>query len=177
METGDFKNYGKISKMLTWLFIVCLLIILILHAYIVTEWLKTIFGDKGQTLIKSFFFGSLGAIISSSIFLSRDKETNKQLFAKNQRSKEIDLPDCLDRQMYLHRVITSGALAVLGTLIIFAGLSYVDVKYTSEIDKQKYLIIVASFLIGLYQGKFLKFIDSLFDNIFRPKDQGNDESL
>lgn len=63
---------------------------------------------------------------------------------------------------------------ILNTLIsdgyiLFGGLSYVNVKYTSDADKLKYLIVIASILIGLFQAKFLKFIDSLFDNIFQQK--------
>ena len=173
MEKGDFNNYKSISKMLIVIFIVCLVLLLGLHATAVTDKLKDIFGDKGQTLIKSFLFGALGATISCSLFLTRDKEENKQHFLKNPNSLEIDLPDGIDSQMYFQRVISSGILAGLGTVILFAGLSYVDVKFSSGVDKQKYLSITSSILIGLYQGKFLLFIDSLFDNIFRQKDSGH----
>ena len=167
MEQGNFEQYKKIAIRLNILFAFCLILLLVLHIKPVTVYLIEIFGDRGQTLIKSYFFGNLGALISCSIFLARDKDFNKQIFLKDKNSIKIELPDSVDNTMYVQRVITSGILAVLGVTIMFAGLSYLDVQFTSKIDKQKYLAIILSIIIGLYQGKFLKYIDSIFNNIFK----------
>jgi hypothetical protein len=72
--------------------------------------------------------------------------------------------------MYVQRIISSGILAVLGLVILLAGFSYLDVSYDKDFTaKHKLLFVLASFLIGLNQSKFLARLEKLFDNFFKEK--------
>lgn len=165
----DLSGHKKILQILFISFLFCLLSLVSLHLNIVEKWIKFEFGQIGHQLFCQFFYGALGGTIAGSLFLKKDKEINEVESLEDEPDpKKLRLPDEVDKQLYIQRIITSGVLAILGTLMIIAGFSYLEVEYANGfIIKQKIFIVIAGTLIGLYQFKFLGRVEKLFDNFFK----------
>jgi hypothetical protein len=56
-------------------------------------------------------------------------------------------------------------LAVVGALFLYAGLSYFDVPAELVNPKQRAFFILFTFLIGLYQGQFVAFLNKRFQRM------------
>lgn len=165
----DLTEYKKISKIIFISFFICLIGLLVLNSNYAETWIDKQFGQISSELFKQFFYGCLGGTIACSLFLKNDKEVNEvESLKSNPDPLILRLPDSVDKRLYIQRMITSGILAVLGTLIIIAGFSYLEVDYTNGfIFKQKVFFVISSILIGLFQFKFLGSLEKLFDSIFK----------
>jgi len=165
----DLSEYKKISLIIFMSFFICIGILVVLNANVIEAWIKNEFGQICTEIFKQFFYGALGGTIACSLFLKKDKEINEVESLKDNPDPQIlRLPDNIDKRLYVQRIITSGVLAVLGTIIIIAGLSYLEIEYKSEFDlKQKMLFVISSLLIGLYQFKFLGSLEKLYYSFFK----------
>ena len=172
---GDIKNYTVISV---------LIIVALSTAGAALLWLNSPVGHR--TIIKYlglkeafglqlFFWGALGGAIASALFLAYDKEGNELESVKERPDLSIlRYPTGLDVQLYGHRILTSACLAVIGALVLYAGLSYFDVPADLPNPKHKAFFMLFSFLIGLYQGNFLAFLSKRFQKILE-KSAGADK--
>ncbi|MFC4219315.1 hypothetical protein [Flagellimonas marina] len=165
----DLSVYKKIINVLFGSFIVCLGGLIIIQTNNIECWLKIEFGQIGFQLLNQFLYGALGGTIAGSLFLKKDKEINEIESLKPKPNPTIlRLPDEVDKSLYIHRIITSGVLAVLGTLLIITGFGYLEVEYKDGfVLRQEIFFIITSVLIGLYQIKFLGRIEKLFESFFR----------
>jgi magnesium-transporting ATPase (P-type) len=132
------------------------------------------FGYMVRLAFEQFFYGALAATIACSIFLSKDKEINEVEAVKpNPDPKELRLPDIIDKRLYIQRILSSGFLSVFGMFIILFVFNYLDINTANDFTfKQKLLVGVFSFMIGLYQSKFLSNIEKFFDNFAKSKLSG-----
>lgn len=165
----DLTKYKIISRIILSSFIICFLIILCLNVNYIEGWITSVLGQISSEVFKQFFYGMLGGTIACSLFLTHDKETNEVESLKPDPDPQVlRMPDSIDIKLYVQRIITSGVLAVLGTLIIIAGFSYLEVDYSNGfILKHKLFFIISSVLIGLFQVKFLGNLEKLFDSFFK----------
>jgi len=170
----DLTEYKNISKILFWSKGLNVASVLALHYYRIDNFLIQNFGNIVRLSIEQFFYGALAATIASSIFLSKDKEINElESLKSNPDPKELRLPDIIDKRQYIQRILSSGLLAVFGMFIILFAFNYLDVSASSDFTfKQKLLIGVFSFMIGLHQSKFLSNIEKFFDNFYKSKVSG-----
>ncbi len=91
----------------------------------------------------------------------------------NPDPKELRLPDIIDKRLYIQRILSSGFLSVFGMFIILFVFNYLDVNTKSDFSfKQQLLIGIFSFMVGLYQSKFLSNIEKFFDNFTKSKISG-----
>lgn len=76
-------------------------------------------------MIKQFFYGALGATVAGTLFLAKDKDINE---IESLKSKPDPLilrhPDRIDKTFYLLRIMTSGVLAIIDTMLILSGFTY-----------------------------------------------------
>ncbi len=175
-EPMELSVYKKILAILFISFPICIIAIVILQLHLVEEWIQYEFGQIGYQLFNQFFLGALGGTIAGSLFLKKDKEINEKEYLKAKSDPTIlRLPDEVDKQLYIQRIITSGILTILGTLLIIAGFSYLEVDYKNGfLIKQKIFFSVTSMLIGLYQFKFLGSIEKISDNLFKSSNKKPD---
>jgi hypothetical protein len=124
--------------------------------------------------IEQFFYGSLAATIACSLFLSKDKEINElEALKTNPDPKELRLPDSIDKRLYVQRIFSSGLLAVFGMFLLLFAFNYLDIDTSKDFTfKQKLLVGIFSFLIGLFQSKFLANIEGFFENFYKTKIAG-----
>ena len=169
MEDKHLKEYKKIINVLVTSFIINIILILAFNLAIVNCYLTLVFGNLGLELIKQFFYGSIGATIACTLFLAKDKDINELESLKEKPDpKVLRLPDSIDRKFYSLRIATSGLLAIVGAIVILTGFSYLEIDYDQGFSiKQKLLFALASFLIGLYQFKFLNRIENVFNSLFK----------
>ncbi|HEY5125065.1 MAG TPA: hypothetical protein VIK14_15135 [Ignavibacteria bacterium] len=178
----DLKNYKKIIRLLYLSFFINSIILVFLNISAIHQCFISIFSEIKAELIIQIFFGALGSTISCSLYLATDKEIN-ELESKKAKPdpKILREPDEIDISLYIHRIISGSVLAILGSLIILAGLSYFEVNYTNFSIKQKILISASSIMIGLFQHKFLDDIKDVYCNIFNKSQfkcsNNNDDSL
>lgn len=170
----DLTEYKNIARILFWSMALNAIFILALHFNTIDEYLTINFGSIVRLSIEQFFYGSLAATIACSVFLSKDKEINElEALKPNPDPKELRLPDILDKRLYIQRILSSGFLAVFGMFIILFAFNYLDVNTNSEFTfKQKLLIGIFTFMIGLFQSKFLSNIEKLFDTFYKNKVSG-----
>lgn len=169
----DLSEYKKIASIIFWSFLINIICVLALNLKMLESYILEYFGNISSELIKQFFYGAIGATISCSIFLKKDKEMNElESLKENPDPKELRLPDIIDKRLYIQRIITGGILAIMGMLLLLAGFSYLDVDYSGEFTfKQKLFFAISSMLIGIYQSKFLSSIEKIFDGFFQSKQQ------
>lgn len=167
----DLSQYKKITYLLFICFMLCFAAIIVLNMDKVSNCIIKNFSELGIELLKQFFYGSLGATIACSIFLAKDKDENEEEFLKGIPDKtKYRMPDEIDRMLYIQRIISSGVLAVAGTILIIIGYGYLEVDFENGYTlRQKLLFAVSSFLIGIYQSKFLVKIEGVFENLFKTK--------
>lgn len=173
---GSILNYKKISILIVCAIILNSLVLVLVHIPSIVSFLKENIGILKFEIIIQFFYGSLGAAITCSLFLSKDMEINALESAKEKPDlATLRYPNLLNVHMYLHRLITSGILAVLGSFLILAGFSYIDFDYSDFSTKHKILLAISSMLIGLYQHKFIKRISEVFDKFYKSKEEDKEK--
>lgn len=162
---GSPKYYRHISF---------LILVALVGAGAMLLWLNTISGRSlmqaylGNNVsfgLQLFLWGALGGSIASSLYMAWDKEENELESVKDRPDPScLRYPNEIDVHLYGHRIMTSACLAVVGGLFLYAGLNYFDVPATLN-PKHRAFFIIFSFLIGLYQGKFLTFLNRRFQKI------------
>jgi magnesium-transporting ATPase (P-type) len=172
--TIDLTEYKNISRILFLSMGLNVIIVISLHYLPFDNFLSENFGYVVRLAIEQFFYGSLAATIACSIFLSKDKEINElEAIKPNPDPKELRLPDIIDKRLYIQRILSSGFLSVFGMFIILFVFNYLDVNTKSDFSfKQQLLIGIFSFMVGLYQSKFLSNIEKFFDNFTKSKISG-----
>ena len=159
---GKAENYSKIIWLLIVLFVLNCSVITLFNIDRTEGFFIEVFGASEKFIIELFFWGALGATISSSLFLAQDKEINEIESLKSPPDPNIlRYPDIFDVWMYGQRVATSGVLAIVSAVVLLAGLGYFEVEINTVTTKQKMLFVITSFLVGMYQGKFVDFLNSL----------------
>lgn len=137
-------------------------------------WLIQILGRNEAFIFELFFWGALGATISSSLFLSEDKEINElEALKDNPDPAVLRYPDAIDVCLYVQRILTSGLLAVISAVILFAGLGYFEVDINNIATKQQMLFIITAFLVGMYQGNFIVFLSKLSKKMLQGRKDGS----
>ena len=170
---GDIKYYKPISLLVSGALLLCAVMLLILSLNSVSAYLATQMGEKKAFVIQLFFWAGLGASISSSLFLARDKEDNELESVKEKPDPAaLRYPTDLDVVLYAHRIVTSGLLGVIGAAILFAGLGYFDTDVDISNTKQRMFFIVFCFLIGLNQGDFVKYLSQISTRLFQKAEKG-----
>jgi hypothetical protein len=165
----ELREYKKISTIIFLSFLVNFICILAFNYSRIENIIILNFGRISSEIIKQFFYGAIGATISCSIFLKRDKEINElESLKENPDPSVLRLPDIIDKRLYIQRIITSGILAILGMLLILAGFSYLEVDFSTDFTfKHKLFFAISSLLIGIYQSKFLISVEKIFESIFK----------
>ena len=170
---GNATLYSKICWTLLAAFLVCGVAILALNCIAIVSALARLVGPDKVFFIQIYFWGALGATVASSIFLGKDKEANVTESVKEKPDPNVlQYPDAIDVHLYLHRILTSGFLGVVGGLVILGGLGYFDVPPRVMAVKQRLFLIVFSFLIGLYQANFLTSLSDLSKRFFHQRKNG-----
>ncbi len=163
---GDIKNYRTISVLIIIALATAGAALLFLNSSLGHQTVLRYLGLQEAFGLQLFFWGALGAAIASSLFLARDKEENEIESVKEKRDLSVlRYPTGLDVHLYLHRILTSACLAVIGALILYAGLSYFDVPAALPNPKHRAFFMLFSFLIGLYQGNFVAFLSKRFEKM------------
>jgi hypothetical protein len=67
--------------------------------------------------------------------------------------------------IYAQRMFVSGVLGVIGAILFLAGLGHFDVQADVLIARHQCVLAVLAFLVGLFQGYFLAFLNSLFGRL------------
>ncbi|MFL9844233.1 hypothetical protein [Flavobacterium rhizosphaerae] len=167
---GKKENYLVIARVLFISFFIASLLIIVLNLNFIDIYMDIYFGNLKSELLKQFLYGSLGATIACSIFLSKDKEINELESLKSNPNYEIlRYPTKEDIHLYIQRIISSGILGVVGVLVLLAGFGYLDISPEKINMKHKILFALSSFLIGVFQSKFYDNLQSIMENIFKKK--------
>lgn len=163
---GDIRNYRRISLLIVGALGVTGATLLWLNSHSGRSLALTYLGEKSAFGFQLFFWGALGATIAASLFLARDKEDNELESLKPTPDPNLlRYPTDIDVHLYCHRILTSACLAVVGSLFLYAGLSYFDVPAELPSPKHRAFFILFAFLIGLYQGNFVTFLHKRFQRI------------
>jgi hypothetical protein len=167
---GDKKNYKIISNIILFFLFLNSLMILLLNSIQCVDFLNQFFPKKIIFVIQIYFWASLAGTISSSLFMKGDNEINEIESIKEKPNPFVlRYPTKIDIHLYIHRIITSGLLGVVGALILFAGLGYFDVSTVNLNIKQKLFMIVFCFLCGLYHRNFIEFLSKLSSRFLKNK--------
>ena len=165
---GKPENYMVISRIIFISFFLSCIAIIIQNLNSVDNWLDSYFGLIKSEILKQFFYGTIGATISCSIFFNHDKETNEIESIKGKPNYEIlRYPTKEDVHLYVQRIISGGVFAIVGVLVLLAGFGYLDIDMDKLNNKHKILFALSSILIGLFQSKFYDHLISIFDKIFK----------
>jgi hypothetical protein len=165
---GKPENYSKIIWLILISFMLNCLIITLFNINKTESYFIALLGRSEKFIIELFFWGALGATISSSLFLAQDKEINEiEKLKETPDPKILRFPDSFDVWMYGQRIVTSGILAIISAIILTAGLGYFEVELNAVTTKQKMLFIITSFLVGMYQGKFVDFLNGLSKRLLK----------
>lgn len=169
---GDIKYYKHITALIMISFVVNVSILLILNITSSSQYLESLYGIKKAFVIQLFFWSALGATIACSLFMSEDKEINEVERTKNDPDpKVLRYPDVIDVFLYLQRIITSGILGVIGSLMLFAGLIFFEAQIEVLSIKHKMFFVIFCFLIGMYQGNFIAYLGKMFRRIIEDKNK------
>ena len=167
---GDIKYYKHISIIVFISLVLNGIIIFILNLHSTLEYFTKLFGAKKAFVLQLYFWSALGATIACSLFMKQDKEINELESIKDEPDPTIlRYPDPIDVVLYVQRIMTSGFFGVIGATILFAGLGYFDVSADILNFKQKVFFIVFCFLIGMYQGDFITFLNNLSKRLLQQK--------
>lgn len=169
---GDIKYYKHISVLITVSFLVNITILLIMNISSYSLFLEGLLGIKKTFVIELFFWAALGATIACSLFLSEDKEMNEvESVKENPDPKILRYPDEIDVIQYLHRIITSGILGVIGALMLFSGLFFFEANLEILSIKHRMFFVILCFLIGLYQRNFIAYLGDMFRKILEKQNK------
>ncbi len=162
---GNPKYYKNISYLLFACFILIPILIFILNLNKVEVALVQEIGLFKYLLLEAFFWGALGATISSSLFMAKDKDLNELEEAKEQPDPtNLRYPNLIDVFLYMQRIFSSGLLAVVGLLVIYLPMS---IPRTDDIQqKTVILFMLGAFLIGMFQEKFIVLLKSIYKKVF-----------
>lgn len=163
---GDFKNdvkyYHWVSAIIMLAFVICVTVIIALNLNSVTSFLNMHISIKKLFVIQLFFWSALGATVACYRFMKQDKEINERESLRSHPDPQIlRYPNIFDVQLYVKRIVFSGVLGVIASLILFAGLGYFDVPSDKLGEKHRLFFIIFCFLVGLYQDDFLQFLSTL----------------
>jgi len=129
-------------------------------------WLRAVFGSMSALMLELYFWGALGATVASYKFFAEDKERNELESVKEvPRPEELRYPNLLDVALYGLRIVFSGVLGVVGALVMIAALGYFDAPTASPTTKLRLFLVIACFLIGMYQNEFLAALARLNQSI------------
>jgi len=163
---GDIKYYRDISLLILVAIVIAGAALLCLNSSVGRQAALKYLGPMEAFGLQLFFWGALGAAIASSLFLARDKEENEVESLKEKPDLSVlRYPTSLDRHLYVHRILTSACLAVVGALLLYSGLGYFDVPADIPNPKHRAFFMLFSFLVGLYQGNFVTFLSKRFEKI------------
>jgi hypothetical protein len=167
----NLKEYEAISKIIFWSFFINITSIILFNFKAIDIFLFEYFNIIFIEALHQFFYGALSATIACSLFMAKDKETNELESVKEKPDPSIlMLPDCIDRKLYIQRIISSGLLAIVGMMLLLAGFSYLEVNFeTTFTFKQKMFFGISSSLIGLYQINFIEKLRKVFDAFYKSK--------
>jgi hypothetical protein len=163
---GDIKYYQHISILIIFALAAEVMALVYLNSSVGEQAVLRYLGSKVAFGLQLFFCGAAGATIAGSFFLARDKEENEIESLKEKPDLSVlRYPDHIDVYLYLHRILTSACLAVIGGLFLYAGLSYFDVPADLPSPKHRAFFILWAFLVGLYQGNFVAFLTKRFQKM------------
>lgn len=169
---GDIKYYREISILILIAIAIAGAALLCLNSSVGRETALRYLGPMEAFGLQLFFWGALGAAIASSLFLARDKEENEIESIKEKPDLSVlRYPTSLDAHLYVHRIVTSACLAVIGAVFLYAGLGYFDVPAELPNPKHRAFFILFSFLIGLYQGNFVAYLSKRFQKMLEKSDK------
>jgi len=132
----------------------------------IAVWLTELVGLKKTFLIQLFFWAEMGAVVSSSKYLVHDIETHRAEQAKPRPDTAVlRYPTALDVLIYAQRMLVSGVLGVIGAILFLAGLGHFDVQADVLVTRHQCVLAVLAFLVGLFQGYFLAFLNNLFGRL------------
>src|SRR5712692_8742831 len=124
---GDIKYYQHICILIIVALAAEVMALIYLNSSIGEQAVLRYLGPKVAFGLQLFFWGAVGSTIAGSLFLARDKEENEIESTKEKPDLVVlRYPDRIDVYLYLHRILTSACLAVIGGLFLYAGLSYFD---------------------------------------------------
>lgn len=165
---GDEKYYFHLSVLLTIAFILIGLALVLLNLQFVQAELVRHLGKNKAYFPQLFFWGCAGATIASSIFMANDKERNEIERLKDKvDASELRYPNTIDVFLYAQRIISSGFLALLGAVLLLAGLSYFDLSINTATTKHHLFFIIVCFMIGLYENRFLDSLQRFSIRVFK----------
>ncbi|MDP1774649.1 MAG: hypothetical protein Q8L15_20465 [Methylobacter sp.] len=174
---GSPKYYRTIVILLLVAFLIEAMVILIMNTRPAENALVSLFGEKIAFLLQLFFWASIGATISSSIFLSNDKNLNELERAKDKPDPAIlRYPNEIDVWLYAQRILTSGFLGVIGASLFIVGLWYFELPLEEFKSKHKLFLAIVSFIIGLYQSDFLTALNSFSKKLFQQRSEKEGKS-
>ena len=79
----------------------------------------------------------------------------------------LRFPKSVDVTFYIIYILTGGILALVGASIFLSYMGFFDVDLSILTPKNKTFLIVFSFLIGLYEIRFLAALSKLADKLFK----------
>ena len=164
---GDERNYKSISKALLSLFVGICIALVALGSKSVGSWADATFGGYGY-LIQVYLWGALGGLVASYKFLANDKELNELEAVKEKPDPAIlRYPTDIDVYLYIQRVLISGVLGVVSSLLVLAGLLYFQVNTAEQPFRQRVFMAVLAFVVGLQENDFLSFLATLNRKLLR----------
>lgn len=173
---GDIKNYKRISIVIIIALTTTGIALLYLNSSTGRQIALNYLGPVVASCLQLFFWGGLGGAIASSLFLARDKEENEVESIKEEPDPQVlRYPTEVDTHLYVHRILTSAFLGVVGALFLYAGLSYFDVPADIPNPKHRAFFILFAFLTGLYQGNFLTFLSKRFQKMLERSGAAKDQ--
>jgi hypothetical protein len=163
---GDIKYYRHICILIVLALAAAGTALLYLNSLGGQQAMLRYLGPRTAFGLELFFWGALGSSIACSLFLAQDKEENEIECIKEEPDLSVlRYPTVIDVHLYVHRILTSACLAVIGALFLYAGLSYFDVPADLPSPKHRAFFILFSFLVGLFQGNFVAFLTKRFQKM------------
>lgn len=156
---GSAGNYRVILIILTLSYLVAGVLLFLANFSDISVWLERETGPRKAFFVQVFLWGFIGATMAATSFVANDKELNETERLKDSPDQTIlRYPNEFDLWLYGLRIIGGGFFGIVGAMIIIAGLSVVDIDLDSFNIKQKLLLSISAFLIGLHEKRF---VDSL----------------
>src|SRR6266436_1159416 len=124
---GASYYYDYIAVVIFCAFLICCAALVFLNVNNVGTWFEAIFGRRKAFILQLYFWGALGATITSYKFFAQDKERNElEDLKEHPDPKELRWPNSQDVVLYVQRILMSGAMGVVGAAILLAGLGVFD---------------------------------------------------
>lgn len=168
---ADDKNYARISLLVLCSFLMWSTLLVVLNLSPMQGYLRYWLGEQKPLFLELYCWAALGGTLAAYVFLANDKDTNEKEALKTPPDPTVLIyPNLIDVGLYGLRIIFSGIQGVAGALILYAGLIYFDVPAEGAPVKRKVLFSLFSFLVGLNQKAFLKFLNRLTERFLTLKD-------